>query len=256
MTLSLALCLDAPMQSWGIRSRFTTRETTTEPTKSGIVGLLGAALGIPRDDSTRLDQLAKLRMGIRVDREGILERDYHTAQNVPTTAGTGHRTVVSQRYYLADALFLVVLQGDDTDLLTKAAEAIRRPHWPLCFGRKTFPPARPLITNSQDSHLRTGAGLQEKPLETVLKEHQWLETRSFIHQRELTAIDKGETGTLRTMVECLPSTPGAEPRRDQPLSFARGDRRFTSRTVLSGHVPLTQRLISAGEPGVPEQTDR
>ncbi|GAB3910514.1 hypothetical protein GCM10027612_86460 [Microbispora bryophytorum subsp. camponoti] len=142
MTLSLALCLDAPMQSWGIRSRFTMRETTREPTKSGIVGLLGAALGIPRDDEKELGRLAGLRMAVRVDREGILERDYHTAQNVPTTAGTGHRTVVSERYYLADALFLVVLEGDEATL-TKAAAAVQRPHWPLCFGRKPFvPPAR------------------------------------------------------------------------------------------------------------------
>ncbi|MEU8035579.1 type I-E CRISPR-associated protein Cas5/CasD [Streptosporangium sp. NPDC049078] len=253
MTLSLALCLDAPMQSWGIRSRFTTRETTTEPTKSGVVGLLGAALGISRDDQAALSELAALRMGVRVDREGILERDYHTAQNVPTTAGSGHRTVVSQRYYLADAVFLVVLQNEDTELLTRAAEAIQRPHWPLCFGRKSFLPARPLITSGRADHLRTGAGLQEKPLETVLAEHQWLETCPLAHQRELKAIEKGKTGTLRSMVECHPSTPGAEPRRDQPLSFARGDRRFTSRAVLSGHVPLTPSLISAGEPRVPEQ---
>ncbi|MET8139997.1 type I-E CRISPR-associated protein Cas5/CasD [Sphaerisporangium sp. NPDC005288] len=256
MTLSLALCLDAPMQSWGIRSRFTIRETTTEPTKSGIVGLLGAALGIPRDDSKRLSRIAEFRMGVRVDREGILERDFHTAQNVPTTAGTGHRTVVSERYYLADALFLVVLQGADASLLSEAADAIQRPHWPLCFGREAFLPARPLIGNGRDSHLRSGAGLQEKPLETILEEHWWLETRAFVHRRELTAIDKGDVGTLRTMVECPPSTVGSESRRDHPISFSRGDRRFITRTVLSGHVPLTKELISAGEPRVLEQTDR
>ncbi|MEU9884346.1 type I-E CRISPR-associated protein Cas5/CasD [Sphaerisporangium sp. NPDC051011] len=255
MTLTLALCLDAPMQSWGIRSRFTTRETTTEPTKSGVVGLLGAALGIPRDDAKRLGQLAELRMGVRVDREGILERDFHTAQNVPTTAGTGHRTVLSERYYLADALFLVVLQGD-AGLLTEAADAIQQPHWPLCFGRKAFLPARPLIGTGEDGHLQSGAGLQEKSLGAVLEQHPWLETRAFMHSRELAAIDKGDIGTLRTMVECPPSTVGAEPRRDHPLSLARGDRRFTTRTVLSGHVPLTRGLISTGEPRVPEQTDR
>ncbi|MGW4475942.1 type I-E CRISPR-associated protein Cas5/CasD [Nonomuraea sp. NPDC004354] len=250
MTFSLALCLDAPMQSWGIQSRFTVRETTTEPTKSGIVGLLGAALGIPRHDTERLSQLARLRMGVRVDREGILERDYHTAQNVPTTAGTGHRTVISQRYYLADALFLVVLEADDNALLSRAAEAIRHPHWQLCFGRKPFVPARPLLhsANGGDDGLRTGTGLQEKPLQTVLEEHPWLETRPTAHQRELAAIDKGETSTLRTMVECAPSTAGAQPRRDQPVSLARDDRRFTIRTVLSSHVPLTAELIAAGEP--------
>lgn len=250
MTFSLALCLDAPMQSWGIQSRFTVRETTTEPTKSGVVGLLGAALGVPRNGTERLSQLAQLRMGVRVDREGILERDYHTTQNVPTTIGRGHRTVLSQRYYLADAIFLVVLEDDSPALLREAAEALRHPHWPLCFGRKAFVPARPLLCPEEDSQngVRTGAGVQEKPLQAVLDEHPWLESRASAHQRELVAINKGESIALRTMVECPPSTPGAQPRRDQPISWTRDDRRFTTRTVLNGHVALTPGLIAAGEP--------
>ncbi|GAB1819615.1 type I-E CRISPR-associated protein Cas5/CasD [Herbidospora sp. RD11066] len=252
MTLSLALSLDAPMQSWGIRSRFTTRDTTTEPTKSGVVGLLCAAMGVPREDTESLRDLAALRMGVRVDREGILERDYHTTQNVPTTAGTGHRTVVSQRYYLSDALFLVVLTGD-SDLLAQAADAIQRPHWPLCLGRRAFIPTRPLITNGVDQKLRAGAGLQAHPLETVLQRHPWLETRPVAHERELTAIGKGETSTLRTMIDCESSAEGAEPRHDQPVSFVRGGREFAVRSVLRGHVPLTQELIAAGEGSVPEQ---
>ncbi|MBD3148288.1 type I-E CRISPR-associated protein Cas5/CasD [Microbispora bryophytorum] len=252
MTLSLALCLDAPMQSWGIRSRFTMRETTREPTKSGIVGLLGAALGIPRDDEKELGRLAGLRMAVRVDREGILERDYHTAQNVPTTAGTGHRTVVSERYYLADALFLVVLEGDEATL-TKAAAAVQRPHWPLCFGRKPFVPARPLTRTGRTGEPRTGEGLQEKPLHTVLSEHPWLETRPKAHARALADLQRGETIVLRTMTDCDPAVPGAEPRHDQPISLVRNDRRFTTRAVLSGHVALTEQMISAGDSGVPEQ---
>jgi CRISPR system Cascade subunit CasD len=250
MTFSLALCLDAPMQSWGIQSRFTVRETTTEPTKSGIVGLLGAALGIPRHDTEQLTRLARLRMGVRVDREGILERDYHTTQNVPTTAGTGHRTVLSQRYYLADALFLVVLEDDEPSLLSRAADALRHPYWPLCFGRKAFVPSRPLLRHAEadPNEARTGAGLQKKPMQTVLDEHPWLETRATVHERELAAVGDGGAIALRTMVECPPAAPGAQPRRDQPISWVREDRRFTIRTVLSGHVPLTSALIAAGEP--------
>jgi CRISPR system Cascade subunit CasD len=139
---SLALCFDAPMQSWGIRSRGIIRDTMPEPTKSGVVGVVAAALGIDRNDDAALAEVARLRLAVRVDREGVMERDYHTTQNVPTTQGTGHRTVVSQRYYLADALFLVVLEGDER-LLTRVAAAVERPHWRLCFGRKAYVPARP-----------------------------------------------------------------------------------------------------------------
>ena len=52
MMATLLLRLAAPLQSWGMDSKFETRKTNREPTKSGIVGLLAAALGIRRDDRT------------------------------------------------------------------------------------------------------------------------------------------------------------------------------------------------------------
>lgn len=75
ISTSLALCLDAPMQSWGIQSTAGIRDTATEPTKSGIVGLLAAALGVPRDDDESIAVLAGLHLAVRVDREGSIERD-------------------------------------------------------------------------------------------------------------------------------------------------------------------------------------
>lgn len=42
---TLLLRLAAPLQSWGSDSKFETRKTGREPTKSGVVGLLAAALG-------------------------------------------------------------------------------------------------------------------------------------------------------------------------------------------------------------------
>ena len=42
----LMLRLAAPMQSWGTDSKFEVRKTNREPTKSGVVGLLAAALGL------------------------------------------------------------------------------------------------------------------------------------------------------------------------------------------------------------------
>ncbi len=36
----IILRLTGPMQSWGINSRWNFRDTSTEPTKSGIIGLL------------------------------------------------------------------------------------------------------------------------------------------------------------------------------------------------------------------------
>jgi CRISPR system Cascade subunit CasD len=141
---TLLLCLAGPLQSWGTTSRFDERDTQLEPSKSGVLGLVCAALG--RDRAEPVDDLAALRMGVRVDREGIPMRDYHTATGV-VVASTGKpnldRTVVSQRYYLSDAVFLVGLEGD-TVLLSRIHDSLRSPWWPISLGRKSFLPSRPV----------------------------------------------------------------------------------------------------------------
>lgn len=65
---TLLIRLQGPLQSWGTRSRFDHRDTWPYPTKSGVVGLLAAALG--RDRREDVSDLAALRMGVRVDRKG------------------------------------------------------------------------------------------------------------------------------------------------------------------------------------------
>src|SRR5947209_1111485 len=111
---TLLLRLAGPLQSWGTQSRFSIRDAGLEPSKSGVIGLLCAALGRARD--APLDDLALLRMGVRVDREGKVLVDYQTAGGVHrrgetygvSKANQGNpETVTSHRYYLADADFLV-----------------------------------------------------------------------------------------------------------------------------------------------------
>jgi CRISPR system Cascade subunit CasD len=142
---TLLLRLKGPMQSWGTTSRFDERDTQLEPSKSGVVGLLCAALG--RDRTAPIDDLAALRLGVRVDREGTTSRDYQTATGV-LVAGTGkpdlERTVVSPRFFLADAAFLVGLEGDSATLLQQIHAALRRPVWPLFLGRKGHVPGEPI----------------------------------------------------------------------------------------------------------------
>ena len=77
---TLLLRLAAPLQAWGADSKFETRKTNREPTKSGVIGLLAAALGLRRDESEGLARLTGLRFGVRVEREGQLLVDYHTAK--------------------------------------------------------------------------------------------------------------------------------------------------------------------------------
>jgi CRISPR system Cascade subunit CasD len=132
------------MQSWGTTSRFDERDTQLEPSKSGVIGLICAALG--RDRSESVDDLAALRMGVRVDREGVPMRDYQTATGVMAATGKVDlgRTVVSPRHFLADAVFLVGLEGDRS-LLDQIEAALRKPVWPLALGRKSFVPSKPVL---------------------------------------------------------------------------------------------------------------
>jgi len=141
---TLLLRLAGPMQSWGTTSRFDERDSQLEPSKSGVLGLICAALG--RDRRVPLDDLAILKMGVRVDREGVLMRDYQTATGVMTATGKADlgRTVISPRYYLADALFLAGLEGEDSAMLEHLHAALRSPVWPLALGRKSFPPGEPV----------------------------------------------------------------------------------------------------------------
>lgn len=76
---TLLLRLAGPLQSWGTDSKFEVRRTENEPSKSGVIGLVAAALGIRRNEE--ISELNSLRMGVRVDQEGKLMRDFHTAHS-------------------------------------------------------------------------------------------------------------------------------------------------------------------------------
>ena len=142
---TLLLRLQGPMQSWGTTSRFDERDTQLEPSKSGVLGVICAALG--RDRAEPVADLAALRLGVRVEREGVPMRDYQTATGV-VIASNGKpdlgRTVVSPRYYLADAVFLAGLEGE-RPLLEVIHAALLRPVWPLALGRKSFVPSLPVF---------------------------------------------------------------------------------------------------------------
>lgn len=155
---TLLLRLQGPLQSWGLQSRFSLRESQLEPTKSGVLGMICAALGFDRglfDEPDRpvcLRRLARLRMGVRVDSQGMLRTDYHTAQGVQKSKdgkvdGTDN-TVLSKRQYLVDADFVVGLEGDSLEELRACQVALMDPVWPLSLGRKAFPPGSPVTWNN------------------------------------------------------------------------------------------------------------
>src|SRR5438105_3524989 len=132
---TLLLRLAGPMQSWGTQSRFGQRDTGSEPSKSGVIGLLCCALGWQREapsfqfrvGTLTLEQFARgLTMAVRVDREGRLSRDYHTAQAIVAPEKRGKaETIISDRFYLADADFIVGLGHENRSLLDELDAALR-----------------------------------------------------------------------------------------------------------------------------------
>ncbi|MCK5806425.1 MAG: type I-E CRISPR-associated protein Cas5/CasD, partial [Lentisphaeria bacterium] len=116
----LALYLDAPLQSWGYQSRFDRRTTLSHPTRSGVVGMLCAAMGIDWHDSERLAEFASLDMTTcTFQQEGRLT-DFHTVgggwnratdeMSIVHTAEGGlkspdKQTVPTHREYLQNSRF-------------------------------------------------------------------------------------------------------------------------------------------------------
>lgn len=152
MANTLFLRLEGPLQSWGERSRWSERDTAPEPTKSGIVGLLGCALGLSEDEDLRTLSRA-VRLGVRVDLPGRVLVDYHTIVGgimsaegkVKKNASTGEpETAVSRRAYLCDASFLAAVQAE-AGWIERLAAAVQAPVWPVYLGRKSCPPACPVF---------------------------------------------------------------------------------------------------------------
>jgi CRISPR system Cascade subunit CasD len=225
------------MQSWGTRSRFSNRDTGLEPSRSGVVGILCAACRYSRDDDEQLKRFLpdKLKMAVRVDREGRLMRDYHTAQNVcrADTTKSPQETVLSERFFLADADFHVGLEGDHA-FLKELEAALHAPVWQLCLGRKAFVPALPVC-----------GGVHPGELLEVLKTHPW---------RKRSRWDEPVVKKLRYVVEV--GYGHGEPRQDVPVSFVSRDRRFIVRYVETRFdFPFPQILEPDSEsPSVSQQT--
>jgi CRISPR system Cascade subunit CasD len=221
-TAYLALILDAPMQSWGFSSRFQRRTTGLHPTKSGVIGLVSAALGLAKgspEERRVLPKLAKLQMtSIAIPREvteaatplPVLRlEDYHTVLGTRRASGKlDTDAVVTRRQYLLDARFGVILAGDQP-LLKRVATALQDPVWGVWFGRKSCLPCSPICCGLYDA---------EPPARRKLIGNRPIE--------EFTIVTEAED-----FVE------GTDSISDQPISFGDGTssgpdkRRFTIRRI-------------------------
>lgn len=199
----LLLRLAAPLQSWGADSKFETRRTNREPTKSGVIGMLAAAVGLRRDRTAELETLNKLRFGVRIDREGELLVDFHMAKN-PEKRNADYLTY---RHYLQDAVFLVGLESEDREMLEALKNALERPAFPLYLGRRSCPPTLPLVL-----------GIRQGTLEEIL-------------QNEQMACEGERSGSMRIVMDAAPGEYGSAVLKDMPISFSPLHRRYGYRSA-------------------------
>jgi len=203
---TLFLRLAGPMQSWGTSSRLQLRRTDAYPSKSGVLGMVLCAKGVPREDSPKeLGPLTPLLMGVRVDRAGTSDWDYHTVGakiGIRTAKGkikrTGNtkdgpiETLLSRREYLYDASFLVALHGSADDI-DACASALDNPVWPIFLGRKCCVPAEPVFAG-----LGTFDGLTD-----ALSSISW--------RRRIGPIDRDDRSATRTLKSFIEHPPGSPP---------------------------------------------
>lgn len=217
----LLLQLAGPLQAWGSSSRFARRTTEPAPTKSGVIGLLAAALG--RERSHDPGDLAALRFGVRVDQRGTPIRDYQTAHHFET----GRSMPVSERFYLADAVFVAALEGPD-DLIDTLHDAVRHPVFLPYLGRRSCPPSRPL-----------DLGVRHGGIEQVFKQEVWRASRWYQRRRRREPFVR-----LETIIEATAGDGRVDTLRDQPISFDPIHRRYALRGVRHGHVEIPNPVAS------------
>ncbi|WP_212764637.1 CRISPR-associated protein Cas5 [Streptomyces sp. I05A-00742] len=252
-------------------SRFAARrDSHSRPSKSAVIGMCAAALGLPRSMGleepeqptgaeeprklTLFGELARADFAVRADHPGIPVRDYHTvgagtyplrprdlitdhrraaAVSASLDAATGDRfghhtltdwygapkkiaadphsgvlvsgeltrsALITERWYLADATFLVGLQHESADILDTVRQALEHPRRLLWLGRKSCPPCGTL-----------GLGVVPGDLDTAFRTH-----------RRLPGPDDTTDPARRrpwAWFQVPPSERGATPVQDQPVSF-------------------------------------
>jgi CRISPR system Cascade subunit CasD len=158
----LVFRLYGPLAAWGDIAVGEQRPTTPHPSKSAILGLVAAALGIRRHEDEKHQALVDgYGYAVRVDAAGVMLRDYHTVQVPDATSRLKHLrtrrdevqdrhnlyTVLSARDYRCEGLYTVALgrRGEAAEAPEVMAEALRKPRLPLYLGRKSCPLALPLL---------------------------------------------------------------------------------------------------------------
>lgn len=170
------------LASWGDIAVGDIRPSYRYPSKSAVIGLIAAAMGIEREAHKKQSELAKLAFSVRIDGPGVPVDDYHTVQAPSEQAIRNDRSkacwtrsdeieaiklrvvdtqnsaeagaIQSRRTYYCDAVYTIaVSEGEgnridwsvlDVSGLKDVVSFLLNPRFPLYLGRKSCPLGLPL----------------------------------------------------------------------------------------------------------------
>lgn len=174
--------LHGAMASWGDIAVGDIRPSYRHPSKSAIIGLIAAALGVEREAHEKQSELAKLLFSIRLDAVGVPIEDYHTIQTpseqaikydrakaywtrfdeieaikmrvISAQSSAEAGAIQSRRTYYCDSVYTVALSENENDKinwqlleiseLKDLIEFLTKPRFVLYLGRKSCPLGLPL----------------------------------------------------------------------------------------------------------------
>jgi CRISPR system Cascade subunit CasD len=157
MTDYLMFTLYSPLSSWGDIAVGEVRSSNTHPGRSAIFGLIAAALGIRRKESSAINNLhADYKLGVKVLSAGNLINDFHTIQAARSQRNVVFRTradelnanpdsigtLISSREYRSDALYVIAVWSQSESQsykLLDIKQALESPVFVPYLGRKSCP---------------------------------------------------------------------------------------------------------------------
>lgn len=194
----LSFQLYGVLASWGEQAVGESRHSATHPSRSAVLGLLAAALGIRRDEEDKLTALSEaVGFGFKVTHSGLLLKDYHTIQVPPEDKKAKHRytrrdevrsgklgTVLSSREYRQDTFTLVAawLNESGSYAIDELQQKLLQPVFQLYLGRKSCPLSLPLNpkTIAAESFI---SALDQYPLLTEVKSRLGAESCTYYWEK-------------------------------------------------------------------------
>ena len=128
------------MQSWADTGFGQLRGAGAFPSRAGVLGIVAAAQGIPRADPALIALHDAFAVHVATAQPGRVLRDFHTVETVEGNART-----LTQREYHHDAHFVALVESGDAKAVDLAVAALRDPVFPSFLGRRSCPPAIPLL---------------------------------------------------------------------------------------------------------------